>query len=124
MTAAAAAAVNAAVNADADADALVVVFCTCPDAAVAAALAAALLDDRLVACVNVVGGITSHYRWQGKLEQATEVLCLIKCRAVDVDVVAARIKTLHPYGVPEVIAVPVVAGLPAYLEWVVEETNR
>jgi periplasmic divalent cation tolerance protein len=109
---------------DSGASALVVVFCTCPDAAVAAALASALLDDHLVACVNVVSGITSHYRWQGKLEQAAEVLCLIKCRSTDVDLVAARIKTLHPYDVPELIAVPVVAGLPAYLEWVVEETIR
>lgn len=102
----------------------VVVFVTAPDDAAAEAVASALVDDRLAACVNVVGGVTSHYRWQGKREQSSEVLCIVKCRAVDVDAVAARVKTVHPYDVPEVIAVPVVAGLPAYMKWLVDETTR
>lgn len=103
---------------------LVVVFVTVPDDAVAAAVAAALVDDGLAACVNVVAGVTSHYKWQGKRETSKEQLCIAKCRAVDVDAIAARVKSVHPYELPEVIALPITAGLPGYLKWLVAETNR
>lgn len=105
-------------------EAVVVVYVACPDEAAADAVAGALVDDHLAACVNVIQGVKSHYRWQGKRETSSEVLCLVKCRARDVDAVAARVKQVHPYELPEVVAVPVVGGLPAYLKWVVSETNR
>ncbi len=106
----------------AEAEAVVVVFATFPDEATAERIGRLLLDERLVACVNVLPPIHSLYRWQGAIESGREVLCIMKT-ARAVDVVAARIKALHPYEVPEVVAVPVVGGLPAYLKWVSDESR-
>ncbi len=103
---------------------LVVVLVTAPDSRAADALARKLLEARLVACVNVVPGLRSHYWWQGKIETADEVLMLLKARKADVPAVAECVRGAHPYEVPEVIATEVVDGLQAYLDWVEAETER
>ncbi len=107
-----------------DASSLVIVLVTAPDGQVAETLARKLLEDRLVACVNIVPGLRSHYWWEGKIETADEVLMLLKARRDDVPAIAERLRGMHPYEVPEVIAAPVVGGLRAYLDWVEAETER
>ena len=88
----------------------------------AQALAAVLLDGRLAACVQVVGPVESRYRWEGRLETATEWLLVVKTTAGRYDEVEAAIRAAHSYDVPEILAVPVVGGSEAYLRWVQEET--
>jgi periplasmic divalent cation tolerance protein len=105
-----------------DRDAAVLVFTNAPDREVAARIAEALVNKRLAACVNVLAGCTSIYRWQGDVERAEEIPILIKTRAARYPEVEATIRHLHPYELPEVIAVPVSQGLPDYLQWVAEET--
>lgn len=95
-----------------------------PDGATAQAIAHAVLGQRLAACVNVLPAVTSIYRWQGAVEQASEVTLLIKTTQARYAELEAAIKSAHPYEVPEIIASPIVAGLPAYLDWVAEETKK
>jgi periplasmic divalent cation tolerance protein len=104
-------------------DVVLIVQTTCPDAAVAARIAGALIDARLAACVQVLPGVTSTYRWEGALERADEVAVLIKTTAARYAEVEAAVRALHPYAVPEIVAWPVSAGLPAYLQWVADETR-
>lgn len=104
-------------TAEAHAGALVVLS-TAPDAATAERLARALVDEQLAACVTSVPGVTSTYRWQGVVEQSQEVLLVIKTRAALLATLTARILELHPYDVPEVIALPVVGGAERYLAWI------
>ena len=93
----------------------VVVLCTLPDLDQARQIGAALVERQVAACVNLLPGVESIYRWEGKVERAGEVLALVKTtRYADLE---AAIRELHPYQVPEIIALPVVAGLPAYLKW-------
>jgi periplasmic divalent cation tolerance protein len=94
-----------------------VVLCTCPTNTVAAEIATALVAQNLAACVNRIGGIKSWYRWDGQLRQDEEVLLLIKTTAARLAEVEQAIVTLHPYDVPEIIALPVVAGSAPYLQW-------
>ena len=98
------------------------VFTNLPDREAAIELAHGLVERRLAACVNVLGACTSVYRWNGALEQADEVPVMLKTRAARYPEVEAAIRELHPYELPEIVAVPVVRGLPEYLEWVAEET--
>lgn len=90
---------------------------TCPNQAAAEALARALVTDGLAACVNVLPAMRSIYRWRGNIEAADEYLLLIKGKTTDYPAIERRIRELHNYELPEVIAVPIVAGLPAYLAW-------
>ena len=101
----------------------VVVLCTFPDLDQARQIGAALVERQVAACVNLLPGVESIYRWEGKVERAGEVLALIKtARYPDLE---AALRELHPYDVPEILALPVAAGLPAYLAWLAEETcNR
>jgi periplasmic divalent cation tolerance protein len=94
-----------------------------PDEASAHVLAAHLVEHGLAACVNQLAPCHSVYRWQGKVETASEVPLLIKTTHERYAAVEAAVVELHPYDVPELIAVPVTAGLPAYLNWVIEETT-
>ena len=94
------------------------VYCTCPDSDTALRIAMALVDQQLAACVNVVPGLTSVYRWQGQTETSQEVLLLIKTRQAVYPELEAALLALHPYELPEIIAVPIEAGLPAYLSWI------
>lgn len=101
---------------------IILVITTLPDRRAAMALAQSLVSERVAACANVLAECRSVYRWEGKVEQAFEVPVLIKARADRYAEVEAAIRARHPYEVPEIVAVPVAAGLPAYLDWVVAET--
>jgi periplasmic divalent cation tolerance protein len=101
-------------------DALVV-LCTCPDESVALRIAESLVTERLAACVNRLPGIRSTYRWQDRIQDEPEVLLIIKTLADRYPALELRLKALHPYEVPEIIAVPVVAGSAAYLAWIASE---
>jgi periplasmic divalent cation tolerance protein len=98
-------------------------FCTCPDAPTAERIAEALVDRRLAACVNIVPGITSIYRWQEAVERSNEQLLLIKSASERYDQLEAAVRELHPYELPELIAVEAAGGLPPYLAWIVESTS-
>ena len=98
------------------------ILCTCPDAGSAAAIARALVEERLAACVNRVPGLTSVYRWQGEIHEDSEVLLLVKTRRELFEPLRARLVALHPYDVPEVIALDITAGHAPYLEWLRTET--
>jgi len=103
-------------------DALLV-FTTLPGADKAAELAKVLVEERLAACANLLPAIRSIYRWQGKLQDENEVLVLLKTRAEHLERLKLRILELHPYEVPEVLAVPVEAGYQPYLDWLAGETK-
>ena len=98
-------------------------LCTAPDLATARALADALVGERLAACVNLLPGLESVYRWQGQVERGEEVLLLIKTTRTCLPALQARIVALHPYELPEVLAVESAGGLPAYLDWIASETR-
>lgn len=93
-------------------------LCTCPDEATAARIARALVEERLAACVNRLPGVRSTYRWQGAVHDDAEVLLLIKTTTDRLPALRERLPALHPYELPELIAVEVAGGLPAYLDWV------
>ncbi|HMM53887.1 MAG TPA: divalent-cation tolerance protein CutA [Candidatus Desulfobacillus sp.] len=99
------------------------VITTLPDAAAARALARSLVEQRHAACVNILPPCQSVYRWQGRLEEAQEVPLLIKTSAARYGALEEAIRAGHPYELPEIIAVPVARGLPAYLDWVARETS-
>jgi len=94
-----------------------IVLCTCPDAETANRIATVLVEEGLAACVNILSSITSVYRWQGKTETTGESLMIIKSPTENYPYIEKRIVELHPYELPEVIAVPIVAGLEPYLAW-------
>lgn len=90
---------------------------TCPDAGCAAHLASVLVGERLAACVNRLPGAVSTYRWEDKVQEDAEVLLLIKTTVERLPALRERLLALHPYDVPELIAMPIADGLPAYLDW-------
>jgi periplasmic divalent cation tolerance protein len=96
---------------------------TLPDEAAAQRVAAALVTERLAACAQVVGPVSSTYRWRGDIEHATEWYCHLKTTAARVGRLETRIRELHPYEVPEVIAVPIARGNPDYLTWIEESVS-
>lgn len=100
----------------------VVVLCTVPDADTARRMARAVVEPGLAACVNVVPGLTSVYRWEGRLREDAEVLLLIKTRAGRLAELTAALTAAHPYSVPEVLALPVAEGHGPYLEWLARAT--
>lgn len=93
-------------------------YCTCPDAASAQQLAETLVGERLAACVNRLPGVLSTYRWQDEVSTDGEELLLIKTSAARFEALKARLLELHPYELPELIALPVERGHAAYLDWV------
>jgi periplasmic divalent cation tolerance protein len=99
-----------------------IAFATAPDAEVAARIARALVEERLVACANLVGTVRSIYRWQGRVEDADEVMLVLKTRADRVGALAERLRALHPYDLPELVVLPVEGGLAPYLDWVRAES--
>ena len=103
-------------------DALLV-FTTLPSPEKAAELARVLVSERLAACANLFPAVRSIYKWQGKLQDENEVLVLFKTRAEHLERLKLRILEVHPYEVPEVLAVPVESGYPPYLEWIAAETK-
>ncbi|MBY0577172.1 MAG: divalent-cation tolerance protein CutA [Gallionellaceae bacterium] len=101
---------------------ILLVITNLPDAQSAAKLARQLVETRAAACVNQLAPCTSTYRWRGNIETANEVPLLIKTTQAAYARLEAMIRAAHPYELPEIIAVPVTAGLPAYLDWVNQET--
>jgi periplasmic divalent cation tolerance protein len=101
---------------------VIAVLVTCPNRQVGERIGRALVEERLAACVNIVPGLTSIYRWQGKLCRDREVLLIIKTRRTRFPGMARRIASLHPYSVPEILAVPIARGNSPYLAWVREST--
>jgi periplasmic divalent cation tolerance protein len=100
-----------------------VVFITVPNVECAETLARALVEERLAACVNVVPGIRSFYRWEGEVQNDPEVLLIAKTRADRCSALAARVDELHPYDLPEVLELPATGGSRAYLDWVRTESS-
>jgi periplasmic divalent cation tolerance protein len=99
-----------------------VVFVTAASAEQAGLMAHALVGERLAACVNIVSPLRSIYRWNDEVQTDSEHLMIIKTRANLVSKIEARVKELHGYEVPEVIALPIIAGAKSYLDWVFEST--
>lgn len=99
------------------------VFCTCPDQTSAERIAESVVGERLAACVNVVPGLTSFYRWQGQMQREAELLLLIKTRLAIYPLLETRLRELHPHQTPEIIALPIQAGLSDYLNWIVDNTG-
>ena len=102
----------------------VVVFVTVGTQEEAQKIAGVLLERRKTACVNIVPSVDSHYWWEGKLETDREALLIIKTRAALVDELVDLVKEIHPYDVPEVIALPIVGGNRDYLEWLDREVRE
>ena len=98
------------------------VHVTAPSREQAAEIARKLVEERLAACVNIVGGMRSVYRWEGKIHEDEEVLCLVKTRPELLDALTARVRALHPYDVPEILAFEVADGSADYLAWLHEST--
>lgn len=99
-----------------------IVQCTCPDAESAARIARALVEARLAACVQAIGGVSATYRWNDAVTLSTEVLLLIKTQRARLDAVRACVLALHPYELPEIVAVDIASGHPPYLDWIARET--
>lgn len=94
-----------------------------PDMDIAKAIANDLVAKQLAACVNILPGVHSVYRWQGAVEEASEVILLIKTQRACYVALESAIVALHPYDVPEIIAMPITAGLPGYLRWIADSTS-
>ena len=100
-----------------------VVLSTAPDAQVAATLARGLVEDRLAACVNVIPAVRSFYRWEGAVHDESEVLLVAKTDHERLDGLITALAASHPYDCPEIVALPVADGLPAYLDWIGEQVG-
>jgi len=97
---------------------VVVVLVTGPDPGVLLELGRTLIEERLAACVNVTGGVRSAFRWEGRIEEADEALALLKTTAGRLEALTARVRELHPYDEPEVLALPSAGGSERYADWV------
>lgn len=102
---------------------LIVVLVSMPDADKACSLARDLVEKRLAACANVLEGVRSFYRWKGEICQDPEVLLLIKTRQESLESLVQRVRSVHPYELPEILALDVSGGLAEYMNWVREETS-
>ena len=100
-----------------------IVLITAPDAEVGARLGRALVEERLAACVNLLPGVRSIYRWQDAVQEDTEVLLVVKTREERCPALAARVEALHPYELPEVVVLPIAGGLDRYLAWILSESQ-
>lgn len=102
----------------------VTVFCTCGSEEEGVRIARLLVESRLAACASIIPGVRSIYHWQGAIEDSAEVLLVIKSRRALFENLRKTIEGAHSYQTPEIIAMPVVDGAPAYLQWLDRETNR
>jgi len=101
----------------------IVIFVTTSSAEEATNIARTLVDEKLIACANIVPKVRSIFRWQGKICDEAESLMIIKTVAANLEAITSRVKALHSYQVPEIIALPIVGGSAEYLKWVREETE-
>lgn len=102
---------------------LVWCYVTCASVEEAERIGRAVVEARLAACANILPGATSIYRWQGRIETASETVLVLKTRAGLVDALGERVKALHSYTVPCVVALPIAAGNPDYRAWLLAETT-
>lgn len=107
---------------DGGADAPISVWITAANRAVAMALARALVEERLAACANVIEGVSSIYRWSGKVETAPEAVLVLKSRRGRLEALTAKARELHDYDCPCIVAHPIVGGNPDYIDWIAAET--
>ena len=96
----------------------IVVFITCAKRTEAEKIAGALVSSRLAACVSIIPGVESIFRWEGKIDNAKEALLVVKTRQGLFSKLVKKVKSMHSYEVPEIIALPVVCGEPSYLKWI------
>ena len=101
----------------------IVIYVTAGSTSEASRLARALVEERLAACVNQIGPIQSVYRWEGKLEESVEQLLIIKSRKELFPALEKRVRELHSYSVPEIVALPIIDGSPDYLRWLGEQVT-
>jgi len=101
-----------------------ITLCTCPNQAIAEEIASSLIEQEIAACINIIPTVTSLYKWQGKLEKDNEALMLIKTDQSRYRDLEQAIISIHPYELPEIIAVPVEQGLAGYLNWVAQCTKN
>ena len=102
----------------------VVVFVTVPSQEVAEELGHAVVEEQLVACVNILPAVTSIYRWEGKIAQDDELLMIMKTQTSLVEALTVRVQELHPYDLPEVIALPITGGSESYMKWIKDATSE
>lgn len=102
----------------------IIVLCTCPDGQTATIIADKLVAEGMAACVNIVPGVMSVFQWQGNIEHDDELLLLIKSRQDCYPELEVMIRQLHPYELPEIIAVSIERGLSGYLEWIDQTTGK
>jgi periplasmic divalent cation tolerance protein len=102
----------------------VFVYTTFPSFVEAEKTGRAILERRLAACVNILPGMISHYWWQGAIERGEEVVMILKTRASLADDVRGAVKELHSYTTPAILVLPIEGGDPAYLDWLMKETER
>ncbi|WP_065187698.1 divalent-cation tolerance protein CutA [Shewanella woodyi] len=105
-------------------DEFLLVMTSCPTSELATKVAQALVGSKLAACIQVSAPVTSIYEWQGEICEETEFNLQIKCLALNYSEIETQIKQLHPYEVPEIIAVPISNGLPDYLKWIHDMSKR
>jgi len=105
-------------------DRAIFVYTTYPSVVEAEQAGRAIVERRLAACVNILPGMISHYRWQGAIERAEEAVMIIKTRASLAEAVRTAVKEMHSYTTPAVLFVPLEGGDPAYVEWLMEETRE
>ena len=104
-------------------DGAIIVLCSCPNQEIAEQIASSLVEQHLAACVNIIPGVQSVYRWQGKIERDDELLLVSKTTASKFDQISTYIAELHPYELPEVIAVSIERGISEYLQWIEEQVK-
>ena len=101
----------------------IVILVTCPSSKVAARIGRALVGEKLAACVSALPGVVSIFAWKGRIDRAKEVLMLAKTRRSLFEKARRRIRELHPYDTPEIVALPISAGDARYLSWIDRETR-
>lgn len=102
----------------------IVVFITTANRGEAESISRVLLEDRLIACVNIIGGVDSWFWWKGKKEKAREYLLIAKTRKALFNKLVKAVKKEHSYDVPEIIAIPIIAGYEPYLDWIKDTTGK
>lgn len=102
----------------------IIIFVTAGNAKEAGVIASALVKEKLAACVNIIGRVSSLFSWKGKIDKASESLLIIKTRRPQLKKIIRRVKSLHSYSVPEIIALPIIAGERTYLKWLNDCTRR
>ena len=99
------------------------IFITAPNKREAKKISSALLERRMIACANIIDGVESHFWWRGKKEKARECLIIAKTKKSHLSKIIKKVKSIHSYEVPEIIALPIIGGYKPYLEWIEKEAR-